>query len=82
MPEETVNLKKLRKLAAMTQFELAQRCGVSRMRLSLAECEQIDLNAEELAAICKTLFEAIENRAIQIRYALTSADNGPVSVTA
>ena len=69
------NLKELRKMATLTQFELAQRCGVSRMRLSLAECGQIHLDAEELATVRRILFAAIENRDAQLRGVLSAGSS-------
>jgi transcriptional regulator with XRE-family HTH domain len=77
MPSEEkhpMELKELRKMADLTQFQLAQRCGVSRMRLSLAECGQLDLDPREDAAVRKVLREAIEHRAAQIRCALASTN--------
>jgi len=77
-----MNIKKLRKMAVLTQFQLAKKCGVSRMRLSLAECEQIQLTEDELTAIRRTLLEAIENRAVQIRHTLTAADSELIKIMA
>lgn len=54
-------------MADLTQFELAQRCGVSRMRLSLAECGHLKLHPEEVSAVRKILLEAIEGRAAQLK---------------
>ena len=82
MAESAIGMKKLRKMAGLTQFQLAQRCGISRMRLSLAECEQVELTSEELAAIRNCLFVAIENRAVQIRQMLSSAGSEPAAMTA
>lgn len=66
-----MNLKELRRMADLTQFELAQRCGVSRMRLSLAECGQLELNANEDIALRKTLLGVIEHRAAQLNGVLS-----------
>lgn len=65
-------------MADLTQFELARRCGVSRMRLSLAECGQIELNAKEDSAVRKALLVVMESRAAQIKRALSSQE--PVAV--
>jgi transcriptional regulator with XRE-family HTH domain len=59
-------LREMRRMADLTQFQLAQRCGVSRMRLSLAECGQLDLNAAEERAVRTTLMEIIGHRAAQL----------------
>jgi len=69
-----MDLKKLRKMADLTQFELAQRCDVSRMRLSLAECGQIELHPEEEVAVRGVLLTAIDDRAAQLRGVLSSRE--------
>lgn len=66
-----MNLKKLRKMADLTQFQLAQRCEVSRMRLSLAECEQLELRPDEDRAVRKVLLGVIESRAAQLNGVLS-----------
>lgn len=73
-----MDLKQLRKLAGLTQFELAQRCGVSRMRLSLAECGQVKLREDEQSAVRTVLIESIETRASQLRSVLSERQALPV----
>ncbi len=73
-----MKLKELRRMADLTQFELAQQCGVSRMRLSLAECGQLQLNPDEGCAVRKVLLGVIESRAAQIKRVLSSRE--PVAV--
>ncbi|HEY4764487.1 MAG TPA: hypothetical protein VIH75_12475 [Candidatus Sulfotelmatobacter sp.] len=73
-----MKLKQMRGMADLTQFELAQRCGVSRMRLSLAECEQLQLRPDEDSAVRKVLLEIIKSRAAQIEHVLSSRE--PVAV--
>jgi transcriptional regulator with XRE-family HTH domain len=68
-----MNIKEMRGMADLTQFDLAQRCGVSRMRLSLAECGQLKLHPEEDSAVRKILLEAIEGRAAQLRGVLSGS---------
>jgi hypothetical protein len=46
-------------MAGLTQWELAQRSGVSRMRLSLAECEQVVLHGDEEVVVRSVLATAI-----------------------
>jgi transcriptional regulator with XRE-family HTH domain len=58
-----MDLKELRKMGDLTQWQTADRCGVSRMRISLAECGQLRLQPEEEGAVRKVLLEAIESRA-------------------
>lgn len=69
-----MDIKTLRKMADLTQFELAQRCGVSRMRLSLVECGQYALHSEEERAVRRVLLMAIENRASQLKGALSGRE--------
>ena len=56
-------LKGMRELAGLTQFQVSAQSGVSRMRLSLAECGQVELNPDESAAVHRLLEEAIRKRA-------------------
>jgi transcriptional regulator with XRE-family HTH domain len=66
-----MEIKELRRMADLTQFQLAQRCGISRMRLSLAECGQLELNANEDRAVRTTLMEIIGQRAAQLKGVLS-----------
>jgi transcriptional regulator with XRE-family HTH domain len=74
LEEKSMDIKKLRKMADLTQFELAQRCGVSRMRLSLAECGQLELDPEGEIAIRGALLAAIEGRVAQLRGVLSGRE--------
>jgi len=58
-------------MADLTQFELSQGCGVSRMRISLAECGQVELRPEEATHVRSFLLRAIEGRAAQLRGVLS-----------
>ncbi len=69
-----MDTKTLRKMANLTQFELAQRCGVSRMRLSLAECGQLELRPEEEVAVRRMLVGAIKSRAAQLTNVLSGTE--------
>ena len=69
-----MDLRELRRMADLTQFQLAQRCGVSRMRLSLAECGQLELNTSEDRVVRKTLMGVIEHRAIQLKGVLSGKE--------
>ena len=66
-----MDIKCLRKLADLTQFELSQGCGVSRMRISLVECGQVELRPEEATHVRSFLLRAIEGRAAQLRGVLS-----------
>jgi transcriptional regulator with XRE-family HTH domain len=67
-------LKNRRKEVGMPQFLLAQRSGVTRMRLSLFETGQVSLSADEIAAIRRALKEYIAQRAAQFTKALNRDD--------
>ncbi len=67
-----MEIKDLRKLADLTQFQLAQRSGVSRMKLSLAECGQLELRSEEETAVRKVLLDHIASRANQLKGVLST----------
>lgn len=69
-------LRSLREKAGLTQFVVARKSGVPRMRLSLAESGQLRLRPEEDAAIRKAIREGIERQAAQLRKLLTTADPG------
>jgi transcriptional regulator with XRE-family HTH domain len=49
------NLKNLRTMAGMNQFELSRRCGVSRWKLSMVENHQLVLRPEEKIAVLEAL---------------------------
>jgi DNA-binding XRE family transcriptional regulator len=67
-------LKNHRKEVGMPQFLLAQRSGVTRMRLSLFETGQVSLSADEIAAVRRALKEYIAQRAAQFTKALNRDD--------
>ncbi len=60
------HLQERRKRSGMSQFLLAQRSGVPRMRISLAETEQIALTEEEESAVRAALNEYISRKAREI----------------
>jgi len=66
-----MDLRQLRRMADLTQFDLARRSGVSRMRLSLAECGQVKLQTKEELSVRKVLLEQIESRADRLNQVLT-----------
>jgi transcriptional regulator with XRE-family HTH domain len=49
------NLKELRRRSNLTQIELAQKSGVPRCRIQLAEAGTLDLRPEELQAISRVV---------------------------
>jgi len=64
-------LRRLRERAGLTQFVVAQKSGVTRMRLSLAESGQLRLTAEEEAAVREAIREGIEKHAARLRRLLS-----------
>lgn len=70
-----MNLRELRRMAGLTQWQLAQRCGVSRMRISLAECGQLELRQEEEAGVRSVLLDAIKGRESKIRSVLSGGES-------
>jgi hypothetical protein len=67
-----LDLKTLRRMAGLTQFQLAQRCAsISRMRLSLAECGQLKLNVEEERSVRELLLQLMAERSDQINRAVS-----------
>ena len=51
-------LKTLRRMSGLNQYGLAGRSGVSRTRLSLAECGETELTSEEEQKIRKILHQS------------------------
>jgi len=66
-------LRRLRERAGLTQFTVARKSGVPRMRLSLAECGQLRLRPEEEAAVREAIREGLEQQAAQLRRLLASS---------
>jgi len=73
--DKLMNLRELRRMAGLTQWQLAQRCGVSRMRISLAECGQLELRQEEEAGVRSVLLDAIKGRESKIRSVLSGGES-------
>jgi transcriptional regulator with XRE-family HTH domain len=67
-----MDLKAARELAGISQFTVARKAGIPRMRLSLAECGEIELQPEEKAAVRQVLRRAIEQRTAALQDALSS----------
>jgi transcriptional regulator with XRE-family HTH domain len=70
-------LRKLRESAGLTQFAVARKSGVSRMRLSLAESGQLRLSPEEELAVREAIREGIEKQAAQLQHLLARAQTKP-----
>ncbi len=63
-------LKTLRKIAGLTQFQLSRRSGISRLRLSLSECGDLELTEEEKTSLQETLLRVLQERAVVINKVL------------
>ena len=68
-------IRELRRMAGLTQIRLAHLSGVSRTKLSLAECEQIVLTTREAHAVRAALIRMIQARATEINGVLISAES-------
>jgi transcriptional regulator with XRE-family HTH domain len=68
-------LASLREISGMSQFAVAQKSGIPRVRLSLAETGQLLLRAEERNRVRNVLIRNIEARAAQLQAVLTEARN-------
>jgi transcriptional regulator with XRE-family HTH domain len=64
------NIQKMRKAAKLSQYELAQRCGINRTRLSLAECGYTELRPVEESAIRAAIADIIKERLADVEYQL------------
>jgi len=69
-------LLSLRELSGLSQFTVARKSGVPRVRLSLAETGQLRLSVEEEERIRTVLLRAIEARALQLQAALAESRAG------
>ena len=65
-----MNIKTTRELAGLSQYAVARKAHISRMRISLAECGEIELSVEEQNALRRVLLRALELRALQVRDAV------------
>lgn len=74
-------LRALRERARLTQFTVARKSGVSRMRLSLAECGRLRLRPEEEEAVRQAIREGIEEQTARLQHLLTCKQSKPAEVT-
>ena len=66
----------LRELSGLSQFTVARKSGIPRVRLSLAETGQLELPVEEQELIRTVLLRAIEVRVLQLQAALAESRSG------
>lgn len=74
-------LRRLREKAGLTQFVVAHKSGVTRMRLSLAESGQLRLTAEEEAAVRSAIRQGIGEQAARLQQLLVSKQTKPADIT-
>ena len=73
-------LKRLREVLGLTQFDVAKKSGVERTRLSLAECGHVTLSRDEKDSIRRTLLRASAERQAQLKDVLDTAEETHVTV--
>lgn len=64
------DLRSLRELAGWTQTRLARVSGMNRAKVSLAECQEIELTTDEEATVRRVLMSAIRERSTHLRAVL------------
>ncbi len=74
------DLRELRRMVGFTQFRLAARSGVSRTKLSLAECGEIKLTNGEEQKVKKVLHQELQRQAQAINQALCHQEQAEVRV--
>ena len=72
-----MDIRKLRRIAGLSQFALSANIGISRMRLSLAECNYIWLTPEEMSAIERVILADVQERLKE----LSRAQNGQCRIS-
>lgn len=60
------DFREMRRIAGWTQLKTANASGINRVRLSQAECREIELSKQEREAVCRVLLAAIRDRATRI----------------
>jgi transcriptional regulator with XRE-family HTH domain len=64
--EIEMDVRRLRKAARMTKWELAERTRISRMRLSFAECGYLSLTPAELSAVERATVSGAQERLLEL----------------
>jgi transcriptional regulator with XRE-family HTH domain len=60
-------IRECRKAAKVSQYELARRSGISRMRLSLAECGYVELDPDEDRTLRAAIRSAVREQVATFR---------------
>jgi DNA-binding XRE family transcriptional regulator len=66
-PTPIEQIRQLRAIAGLSQFGLAQVCGVERTRLSLFENGYVELQPHEYTAVENALLAVIRRRATELQ---------------
>jgi transcriptional regulator with XRE-family HTH domain len=76
----SIDFRKTRRLAGLTQFQMAARTGITRVRLSLAETGQLRLRPEEKRILVDVLLRQVTlslNELKKVRQALDKNEGLP-----
>jgi len=66
-----MDIRQLRRTGRLTQFEVSQRTGIDRTRLSFAECGYLQLTGDEEQAIKRAITDEMRHRASEIECVLS-----------
>ncbi len=68
------DLKQMREMCGLSQYELSMIVGIPRNRISLAECGYLTLRIEEQSTIHEALRKAFEKKAVQLTTAFSEKE--------
>jgi transcriptional regulator with XRE-family HTH domain len=69
------DLRAARELCGLSQFAVARKARISRMRLSQAECGEIELKMTEQDALCNFFLKVLAQRAKVLSDTLTQINS-------
>ena len=75
-------LRRLRERASLTQFFVARKSGVTRMRLSLAESGQLRLTRGEETAVRDAIRQGIQEQTARLQHLLSGKETKPTATAA
>ncbi len=68
------DLRRMREMCGLSQYELSMAAGIPRNRISLAECGYTSLRGEELVALHSALREMSEKRVGELTSSLSGKE--------
>jgi transcriptional regulator with XRE-family HTH domain len=68
------DLKQMREMCGLSQYELSMAAGIPRNRISLAECGYTSLRGEELLALHSALRKMSEKRVSELTSSLSGKE--------